>query len=161
MELKKTHTGLWVTLTVLLALALALLCFLAAGPKSLTPDFFRYGLYPLSSVPALSSGLEARFGGDAILTDRNAPVGAGSVVYRHNGRDEVVRYQIFRVGRVIEFLSANALWVWGLSGAAAALCAVLWATAPRRRVKRLQAQMKKTFAACGARFEQEDEGVEY
>lgn len=163
METNRRHTGLWVTLTVLLAIALALLCWLAAGPQALTPASFRWGFYPLpAAAPYSSDRLTAvQMAGDGIITDRNAPVLADSVVYRYRGEDEVVLWRIRGLGRLVDFLSANSLSVWALCAAAAAVCAILWLTAPRRRVRRMQEQMKKTFAACGAKYDREDENEDY
>ena len=96
-----------------------------------------------------------------IITDRNAPVLADSVVYRYRGEDEVVLWRIRGLGRLVDFLSANSLSVWALCAAAAAVCVILWLTAPRRRVRRMQEQMKKTFAACGAKYDREDENEDY
>ena len=158
METRKRHTALWIVLTVLLGLALAKLCWLATGPESLTPGFFRYGYYPLENVPASSAGY---LPGDGIITDRNAPVGENSVVYRYAGRDEVVIWRVFHVGSIVRFLHANALSVWALCAAAAVVCAILWITAPRRRVRRMQEQIRKTFAACGAKYDREDENIDY
>ena len=77
------------------------------------------------------------------------------------GEDEVVLWRIRGLGRLVDFLSANSLSVWALCAAAAAVCVILWLTAPRRRVRRMQEQMKKAFAACGAKYDREDENEDY
>lgn len=161
MEIKKPHTGLWIFLTVLLGILLALVCFLAAGPRSLTPSFIRYGFYPLPAVPSPSdSPAIQRLAGDGIITDRKAPT-ENAVTYSCNGRTETAIMRVSNIGLIVEWLSANAMPVWGICAASALVVLLLWATAPRRRIRRIQKHMKQTFDACGAQFEKEDQTVEY
>jgi hypothetical protein len=160
MELKKRHTGLYIVLTVLLTLLLSLVCWLATGPRSLTPHWFRYGFYPLESQQIKASVAIQRMAGDGIITDRNADT-KNTVTYTYNSRTEAVLWRVYSAGLVVEWLEANALSVWTVCAALALVVVLLWSTAPRRRTRRMQAAMKKTFQTCGAHFEQEDESIEY
>ncbi|MEA5039633.1 MAG: hypothetical protein VB086_07325 [Clostridiaceae bacterium] len=161
MEIKKRRTGLWVFLTALLALLLALAAWLATGPRSLTPGWFRYGFYPLTdATPSFGQPVESAMAGDGIITDRNAAT-KNAITYTYNGQEEAVHWRVFHIGQIVKWLETNTISVWAVCAALTAITVLLWGTARRRRIRRMQEVMKKNFQTYGARFEQEDEGVEY
>ncbi len=171
---------------ILLALLLALACFLSAGLPDLSLGVGPWGIYTTNSesLYLAAAYLEADTR-DLLITDRRQmPADGALVTYLLDDRrtvdlydnllgrpvlaaessfttPEPVTYILHDGGLVLKFLNQ---WRWCIWGFTAGLCTVLVVrklTADARWRKRQQKLMLKNFQTFGEKYEQEEEDLDY
>lgn len=186
MEERKRLGPFGVILLILLALALAITCFLSAGLPDLSMGLGSFGLYTTDGdslyLAAAYLQTDTR---DLLITDRRqAPADGALVTYLLDGRRTVdlyddllgrpvlagegtaadiepVSYILHEGGVVLGFLHQWRWCIWGFTGGLFAVLLVLKLTANARWKKRQQRLMLRNFETFGEKYAQEEEGLDY
>lgn len=186
MEERKKLGPFGVILLVLLALVLAVACFLSAGLPDLSLGMGPFGLYTTDAdslyLAAAYLQTDTR---DVLITDRRqAPADGALVTYELDGRRTVdlyddllgrpvlavdgtadnvepVAYILHEGGVVLGFLHQWRYAIWGFTGGLFFVLLVMKLTANSRWKKRQQKLMLKNFEKFGEKYAQEEEDLDY
>ena len=185
MEERKKMGPLGVVGLILLALLLALGCYLSAGVDDLTMGHGPWGVYTTDSGSVyLSSAYLETDTRDVLITRRDsAPADGMLVTYLLDGIRYVDLYDdllgrpvmaeeatvspepvigILRDGgAVIHALHAVRFWLWGLTGGLLVLMIALKLTSNARWRRRQQKLMRQNFQTYGEKYQQEDQDMDY
>ena len=186
MEERKKLGPFGVILLILLALLLAIACFLSAGLSDLSLGLGPFGLYTtdVDSLYLAAAYLKTDTR-DLLITDRRQTPGDGALVtYELDGRRTVdlyddllgrpvlagdgaataaepVTYILHEGGVVLSFLHQWRYAIWGVTGGLFLVLLVMKLTANARWKKRQQKLMRKNFEKFGQKYAQEDEELDY
>lgn len=171
---------------ILLALVLAVACFLSAGLPDLSLGLGHWGLYTTdgNSLYLAAAYLETDTR-DLLITDRRQiPADGALVTYLLDGRRTVdlyddllgrpvlagegtaadiepVSYILHEGGVVLGFLHQWRYGIWGFTAGLVLVLLILKLTANARWKKRQQKLMLKNFEKFGEKYAQEDEELDY
>ena len=171
---------------VLLAVILAVVCFLSAGLPDLSLGLGSWGVYrtDAESLYLASAYLETDTRDLLITSRKQTPMDGELVTYIMDGRRTVDFYDdllghpvlatennansvepvihIFRdAGAVLRFLHQWRYLIWSAAGAAVLIIVVLLSTSKARWRRRQQKLMKANFQRYGEKYRQEDEDMDY
>lgn len=185
MEERKKLGPFGVILLILLALVLAIACFLSAGLPDLSMGMGPFGVYTTDTdslyLAAAYLKTDTR---DVLITDRRqSPADGALVTYLLDGRRTVdlyddllgrpvlagdgnvaaepVAYILHEGGVILRFLHSYRCIIWGVTGGLFLALLVMKLTANARWRKRQQKLMLKNFEKFGEKYAQEEEDLDY